>query len=188
MFLTQHDIAQTRDYTLNNLLGLSSACLEAGQRLTELISSHSRDTLYAGSKQLSQFGHGQVDNLTQFPAALWLEHSSRTSKLFGAAYEIIGETHKMLIHSAEAQVRVLDEVTCSSLDRLARNSPWEAAIALNTVRSTLESAEQALHGVSTAAICGVEQAEQEVQQLSAALDMEPGQKPKPAARSRSREN
>jgi len=188
MFLTQHDIAQTREYTLNNLLGLSSACLEAGQRLGELFSSHGRETLRAGSKQFSLFGHGQLEQLTQFPTALWLDHSTRASKLFGAAYEILGETQKMLIHGAETQVRVLDEVTCSSLNRMARNSPWEAAIALNTVRSTLESAEQALHGVSTAAIRGVEQAEQEVQQLSAALDMNPGQKAKPAARSRPREN
>lgn len=188
MFLTQHEISQSRDYTLNNLLGLSSACLEAGQRLSELFSSHGRDALYASSQQFSRFGHGQLDNLTHFPAALWLEHSSRTSKLLGAAYEIVGETHKMLIHSAEAQIRVADEMAYSSLDRLARNSPWEAASALKAVRCSLESAEQVMHGVSAAAIVSVDLAEQEVQQLSTAADEQTAQKPKAPARSRTKAN
>ena len=162
MFLHQHEIAQSRDYTLNNLLGLSSACLEAGQRLSELFSNHGRDTLYASSQQISQFGHGQLDQLTRFPAALWLEHSSRTSKLLGAAYEIVGETHKMLIHSAEAQIRVADEISYASLDRLARES--------------------------SATIDSIEPAGQEAQQTGNTLVEQTGQKPKAPARSRTRAN
>lgn len=152
MYLTQHEIAQSRDYTLNNLLGLSAACLNAGQRLAELFSSSGRDALHSGSKHVSQFGHGQLEALTQFPATLWLEHSARTSKLLGNAYEIVGETHKMLVHSAEAQVRIFDEMAFSSLKRLEKISPREAEVALQAVRSTLETAEQAMHGVSAEVI------------------------------------
>jgi len=188
MFLTPHEIAQGRDYTLNNLLGISTACLGASQRLSELLANGGRDALSSGSRHLAQFGHGQLEALTHLPSTLWLEHSTRTSKLLGSAYEIVGETHKMLIHSAEAQIRVLDQIAFSSLDRLSRNSPWEATIALSTMRSTLESAEQTLHGASSAAIETLELAELEVREFSQAQEEAPKQKPKTTSRSRTRAN
>lgn len=171
MFLHQHEIAQSRDYTLNNLLGISAACLEAGQRLSELFSSHGRDALHASSQQISQFSHGQLDQLTRFPATLWLEHSSRTSKLLSATYEIVGETHRMLFHSAEAQVRVADEITYASIDRLTRTSQMPAA-------------EQTRHSVSSTS--HIEPADG--QQIDCAIDEQTGQKPKAPARSRTRAN
>lgn len=188
MFLTSHEIAQSRDFTLNNMLGLSSACLDASHRLSQLLASSGRDALHAGSKHFAQFGHGQLETLTHFPAALWLEHSSRTSQLLGNAYEILGETHKMLTHSAEAQIRVLDEITYSSLDRLTRNSPWETAVALKAMRGSLETAEHGWRGVDAAAIGALEMAEQEVQHIAETLSAPPEQKPKATARSRSKAN
>jgi len=188
MYLTQQEIAQTRDYTLNNLLGLSAACLNASQRLAELFSSSGRDALYSGSKHFTQFGHGQLEALTQFPATLWLEHSARTSKLLGTAYEIVGETHKMLVHGAEVQVRVLDEVACSSLKRLEKSSPWEAEIAIHAVRSTLETAERAMHDVDAVATGDRETNLAEIQPTDENLSETTPSKSKPAARSRSKTN
>jgi hypothetical protein len=188
MYLTQQEIAQTRNYTLNNLLGLSAACLSASQRLAELFSSSGRDALYSGSKHFAQFGHGQLEALTQFPATLWLEHSARTSKLLGNAYEIVGETHKMLVHGAEAQVRVLDEVACSSLKRLERSSPREAEIAIQAVRSTLETAEQAMHDVNAVVIGNCEASQTELQPTDENLTENTPNKNKPGSRSRSKAN
>ena len=39
MVLTAQEIANTRNHTLNNLLGLSGACLEASQRLSQLLTA-----------------------------------------------------------------------------------------------------------------------------------------------------
>lgn len=186
MFLTAQQIAEGRDYTLNNLLGMSAACLQASQRLSELLASSSREALHAGTQHMSQIGHGQLENLTRIPATLWLEHSSRSSKLLGNAYEIVGETHKMLVHSSEAQMRVVDGIAFASIDRLSRNSPWEAMLALQTARSTLESAEQGLRGASSAVIEQIERSEQEIQQFTEALQETNRQKPKATPRSRSK--
>lgn len=166
MFLSPELVTQTQEHTLNNLLGLSSTCFSASQRLSDLFSAAGRDALHHGSKQFAQFGHGQLDSLTSFPSTLWLENSVRTTKLLDAAYEILGETHKSLIQSAEAQVRAFDQIVFATISRAAKNSPWEGEIALAAMRTTLKSAERTLHGMSAAAIETVDLAENQVHQIS----------------------
>ena len=53
MYFTQQEIAQSRDDTLNNLLGISTACLGASQRLSELLANGGRDALSSGSRHLA---------------------------------------------------------------------------------------------------------------------------------------
>lgn len=184
MFFTAQQIAESRELSLNNLLGASTACLEAGQRLNELLANSGRDALHSGGQHHSRFGHGQGDVLLQLPATLWLEHSARLGCLLGGACEILGETHKALIQNGEAQIRALDDIAFASLDRLAWNSPQEAAAALKTVRHTLESVEQGVHSASAAALGSLELAGQEIQQIIEAHPENTEQKPKASVRSR----
>lgn len=156
MLLSAHEIAHSREHALNNLLGLSAACIEAGQQLSEIIAATGRDALHHGSKHWAQFGHGQIESLAQFPATAWLENSSRTSRLLDNALAILGHTHKAMIRNAEAQVRVFDELTFATINRLARSSPWEIEIGLQAMKATLQAAESGLHDISTAAIDSVE--------------------------------
>lgn len=169
MFLSAHEIARSRDHALSNLLGASEACLEAGQRLSELFSATGREAIHHGSKHWSLIGHGQVETLTQFPATLWLENSARTSRLLDKALEILGEAHKAMIRSAEAQVRAADELVFASLNRATRSSPWEVEIGLRAMKTTLETAESTLQGINAAAIETVDLAEKEVHQLAASV-------------------
>ncbi len=168
MFLYANDIAQGREHTLNNLREFSSTCFAAGHRLSELWSTAGRDAVLHSHKQWAILGHDQLENATQFPAPLWLEHSVRVSKLLDSAFEIMSEAHKALIRTAETQVRVFDQIVFASLQHAEKSSPWEAEIALRAMRTTLETAEQTLHDVSAAAIETVELAEQESHQLAAA--------------------
>lgn len=188
MYLTPHEIAQGREHALNNLLGLSTACLEAGQRFSELFASAGRDTLHAGSQHLNRFGHGQLDNLSHFPADFWCEHSARSSKLLDQACAIVGDTHKMLILSAEAQLRAVDEMLLAGLERAAKSGPWESEIALNALRTSWQTAGNTLRGMSIAAVDTVTLAEQEVHQIADHLADAPEQKPKAPTRSRSKAN
>ncbi|MDP3537477.1 MAG: hypothetical protein Q8S26_02105 [Azonexus sp.] len=169
MFLTPQQITQTRDHTVLNFLELSSAYFEAGHRLSELMASAGRETLQHGSKHFSQLGHGQLDTMTHFPATLWLEGSTRQSRLLDNACTIISEAQKALIQSTEAQVRVLDRIIFTSINRVAKTAPWEGEIALNTMRSAMQSAELALHSISAAAVDTVELAEQEVHLVTESL-------------------
>lgn len=180
MFLSAHEIAESREHALNNLLGLSQACIEAGQRLSQLLSSTSREAIHHGSKHWSLFGHSRQESVNQAPFTAWLENAARASRMLDSTLEIIGETHKAMIRSAENQVRVFDEIAFASINRAARSSPWEAEIALNAMKSTLQSAEQTLHGISVAAIETVDLAEREVHQAAATIA-----ESKPAARKRS---
>lgn len=169
MLFSPQQVAHTRDHTLLNLLELSSACFEAGQRFSELLATASRDALHHNSKHFTQFGHGQIDTMTNFPANFWLDSSARHSRLLDSTCEIFGEAHKALIQSAEEQVRVFDKVIFSTLNRVAKATPWEGEIALNTMRTVLESAEQTLHGMSVTAVKTVDIAEQEVHQITESL-------------------
>ena len=74
-----------------------------------------------------------------------------------------------MIEAAEAQVRVFDEIVLASIARVSNFSPRESEMAFDAMRSTLESAEHTLHGLSNAAIQTVELAEQEIHQLSDSL-------------------
>src|SRR5574343_17600 len=179
MILSAQEIAHSREHALNNLLDLSSACIEAGQRLSTIYTHAGRDAIHHGGRQWSQFGHGQLDALTQLPASLWLEHAGRVGHLLEQTLDIVGETHKAMIRTAEAQIRAFDELTFASINRAAKSSPWEGEVALNALRTTLQGAEQTLHGMSEAAIDSVTLAEQELHQVTQVLSEE-----KPAPRRR----
>ncbi len=185
MYLTTHEIAQTREHALNNLLGLSSACFEAGRRFSELFSASSRDAIQHGSKHCSLLGHGQIESMTQFPATLWVEQTARAARMLDGALEILGETHKAMIRSAEAQVRVFDEIAFATINRASKSSPWEAEVALRAMKTSLETAENSLAGMSAAAIETVNLAEQEGHQVAEALADQPGPaRKRPAVRKR----
>ena len=173
MYVSQELLHHSREQTLNNLLGLSTACLNASQRLSEVFAAASRDTLHHGSRQLAQFSHGQVDSLAQFPTVLWLEGSARHSRLLDAASTILAETHETLIRTAEAQVRLFDQLVYSWIRHAENSSPWEGEIALAALRTSLESAETTLHGMSAAAIGTVQLAENNVHQVTENLTENP---------------
>lgn len=186
MYLTPQQVAQTRDHTLSNLLGLSAACLEASRRFSELLASTGRESLHHSSRHLALFGHGQLDALSHFPATLWLEGSSRQSRMLDNAREIFGEAQKALIQTTESQVRVFDSIIFTSLGRLARNSPWEGEIALRAMRTVLETSEQSLHEISVAAVETVAPAGQEVHAITESLTEKKTPRKIPAPRPRAR--
>lgn len=189
MFLSSQEIAQSRERALSNLLGLSAACIEASQRLTELLSSTSRDALHHGSKHLTLVGDGQGEAMPQLPATAWLENTVRARRLLDSSLEILGETQKAMIRSAEAQIRVFDEMVFASINRASRSSPWEAEIALRTMKTTLQGAEETLHTMSAAAIQTVELAEHEAHQAVEALaESETVASKAPVARKRSKQS
>lgn len=188
MFLSAHQITESRDQTLNNLLDLSTACIEASQRLSTLLSGAGRDAIHHSSKNLTQFGHGQLDSIAHFPAAFWLESSAHHSRVLDHAYEIFGEAQKAIIQSAEAQVRVFDGIIFSSIRRAAKSSPWEGEVTLNLMRGTLEAAEQGLHQVSAAAVESVDQAGQEMRQITESLSENKPTRKRPGANSRTEKN
>jgi len=163
---TANEFSLPREQTLNNLLGMSSAWLGAGQRLTDLLATFGRDTLYLGSKQLTQFGHCQLDAPSNFPTSLWLESSIRNTRLIDATYQILGEAQQSLIHSAEAQVRVFDEIVSASINQLANGGPLEAQVGVTAERSMPDSAEHTMHNPNQPAMETLEMAENEVHQIS----------------------
>lgn len=166
MFLSSHEIARSREHALNNLLDLSSACIDAGQRFSELISSNSREAVQHGSRQFAQAGHGQLEAMTHFPTTVWLDSAARASRVLDGALVIMGEAHKAMIRNAESQVRMLDEIVFATINRATKTSPWEAEFALHAMKATLQSAEQTLHGISEAAIETVTLAEKEMHQTT----------------------
>lgn len=169
MFLSTEEIATSRQQAAGHALALMAAWMQAGQRLYALLSAASRDAVQHGNRQLAHLAHGQFEALNQQPALLWLDGSVRHSKLLDDACSILGEAHKALIQSAEAQIRVIDDTIFAGLRRASRLSPWEVAVVLRTWRTALESSEETLHGVSEAASETIDLAEREIHQVSASL-------------------
>lgn len=173
MYLTAQDIAASRDRTLNVMLGYSSTCLETSQRLTELLLTASRDSLQQRSRHWSQLGHGQWETACQFPATLWLETSNKNGQFLDQWMDIVGDAHKSLIRSTEAQIRALDQIIFASLRHSKAWSPWEAEIVLDAMKASLAAGESSLHSASTAALERIERAEQEGHQIAANFTEKP---------------
>lgn len=167
MYLSSHEIARSRDHVLSNLLSLSEASLEAGQRLSALCSSSSREAIEQIGKEFSQLEAGRLESIPLFPAALWLDNAARASQAFDHSLDILAEAQKAAILSADANVRIVDEIFFSSLNRAIRNSPWEFEFGLRAMRSSLETADAALHDMSVSAIETVERLENEGHQTAA---------------------
>jgi len=172
MFVTRHQIAQTRDSALLNLLGLSSVCIDASQRMSDLMAEASRKRLDHGSQHLDVLMRGEFDSIAAVGKSYLLDQVQAT-QFVDQIYEIVSNTHKAMIETAEAQIRIFDEIVFAGIDRAKNFSPWEAEIALGAMRSTLVSAESTLRGMSTAAIQTVELAEQEVRQFSESFAEKP---------------
>ena len=168
MLLSSHKIAQTQEHALSNLLGVSSACLDAGQRMNELLAAESRASLNRSSQHLSQISAGNFDPLVETIRVLG-QGSSDSSPFIEQFFEILGSAHKAMIAAAAAQVRVFDEIVFASLSRVSNFSPRETEMVFDAMRSTLEGAERTLNDMSNAAIQTVELAELEIHQLSDSL-------------------
>ena len=173
MFLSSQQITQSRDHTLNNLLELSLAGVEASRRWSALLSGMSRDAMDLSRQTFTRLGqahsHGQPESIAHFPTAFWQESSARHSRLLDHAFEIFGEAHKAVLQSSEAQVQIVDEAIVACIRRAAKSSPREGEIALDLMRDTLASAKQSMHAANTVAIESIDMAEHEVHQIAESL-------------------
>lgn len=166
MFLSAHEIAQSRERTLNNLLELSTVCLQASQQLSAAFSLASRESIRYGSQHWPVLGEDLADSPAPWPAMLWLEHTSRAGRAVNHALAIVGEIQKAIIRSAEAQVRILDAMAFATINRANRSSPWETRLALTAMKTSLQSAEDTLGEISEVAIETVKLAENEIHQVT----------------------
>ena len=179
MFLSSHEIARSREHALNNILELSTACLDASQSFSELFSSSSREAFQTGGSHWSYLGDGKIGNMNQMPATALLENAARVGRMLDGTLKIIGETHKAMIRSAESSIRVVDEVVFATINRATKTCPWEAELPLRLMKAGLQSAEHGLHDISSAAIETVTQTEEKIHQATETITAS-----KPAPRKR----
>lgn len=151
MLLTSHQIERSREHSLNNLLGFSGACFDAGQRMLELLTD-------ARSESFNRLGagHGALESAT-------------VARFIDQVYEIAGDTQKAVIETTEVQIGIMDMMLFAAIDRVSQSSPWEGVVALKAVRATVESAEQTLLGISNSTIQAVESVEQDVHQVAESI-------------------
>lgn len=188
MYLSAQDIANSRVHSLHNLLGLSSTCLQASQRLIDLLGNISRDSVQRTSKHWANLGHGQVDSLVGFPAALWLDGLAHSNQLMESATMIFGEVHKDMIRNTEAQVRVFDEIVFASIRHTRKSSPWETGMLLDTAQTSLHAAEQTLSKVSRAAIESIDSTGKSVQEIAQTLTSDGTRSKRPSVRNTASDN
>ena len=161
--------AGAREKALNSLFDLSATWFDASQRLTGIYASAGRETVHQASRQLAGFGHGQVDSLTHFPAALWLEAGARSARLFDASLVVVAESHRALLQASETQIRLFDEVVSSLAGQAMLGTPWESRVALSALRTTLETAERTMHGMGSATAESLAMAEAGAHRISEQL-------------------
>lgn len=177
MFLSSQQITQSREHTLNNLLELSLAGVEASQRWSELLSGMSRQAMDFSRQTVAHLAsalpqadsHGQPESIANFPTVFWQESSARHSRLLDHTFDIFGEAHKALLQSTETQMQIVDEAIVACIRRAAKSSPREGEIALDLMRDTLASAKQSLHAANAVAIESIDLAEQEAHQIAETL-------------------
>jgi hypothetical protein len=179
MFMSSYKIMQTRELALNNLHGISLACLDARRRMSELFSARSRAGLKSHSRQMEVINGVGFDSLAD-TIRLMSNDKTESSQFVEQYFQILSDTHKAMIEAAEAQVRIFDEVILANISRVSKFSPRETEVAFDAMRTTLEDAERTLHNMGNAAIQTVDLAGQEIHQLTDSFS-DSGQKPIRAA-------
>lgn len=165
MYLATHEINATHENTLDNLHLATNACLEAGERLTGLFFSSGRSAL------ARHFDH--LASRSQSPAAplqdsLHQWHStvhSQSALLLRESWSIFGQTNHALLQAAKAQIQNVDRVLAATLDRAAKDSPVEGAIALTAFRSAIQNMEATLTTLAEAAIQSADSLEEQVEEV-----------------------
>jgi len=150
MLLSAHEIAQGRERTLHNLFTLSATGVRIAQQWTALLAAAGRDGFRHGIPPFPQSGFDLA--AAQWPMSWWLDNLARAGQLLDQGLAVCGDAQKALIHSADQQLRIIDSLAISAINRASRSSPWEAEVALQAMKSSLQAAEQAVHEISQAAL------------------------------------
>lgn len=185
MYFAPHEVAQTREQFLNNLIATSTACIEAGERLTGLFMRSGRALVESGSEQAQKLLQGG-DPLKVPAEVLGGDLKLAPARMFEELFDIFGDTHAALLRVAESQLRACDRLLAGALDRAARSSPWEGEVALRVMKTHLQTAENAVHSLTTASIQTVELAENQVREVAASLEEAAAPAPAPARPARRR--
>ncbi len=172
MFVSAFEIAQSRQHTLNNLLGFSHTCLDAGQRWNAAFTGHLRQLLARRGECVA------IVSPSDFTEH-YRQDSAQSSALFEESLAILGDVHQAMISHAETQVRVFDEIAFALIRHAEQSSPWESILALNILKTTLTSAENTLHEMGVATSETLALAEQETQQLIETMQPAPRKRASP---------
>jgi hypothetical protein len=167
VLLSPQELSVTRERVLNNMLTLSVACIESGRQLSAALASAGRSNAEQGRKQWGQLESISPEAAAQLPTVFWLDGLAGTSRLLDEAMMIFAETQKAVIRSAEVQIRIFDAMAVAAIERLRKTTPWEAEPALDVMRQSLESVEQAVHELSATAMQTVDRVENEIQDTAA---------------------
>lgn len=169
MYLAAHEINATHENTLANFQVASNAYLEAGERLTSLLFSTGRQALERHLGHLAQRGQSPAaplgDSLQQWQNSV----HSQSSLLLRESWSIFGQTNHALLQAAKAQIQNVDRVLAATLDRAAKDSPAESAIALTAFRSAIQNMEATLATLAEAAIQSADILEEQVEEVATAV-------------------
>lgn len=184
MYVTPNEIREVRHNSLQLFSDFSHTCLDAGSRLSDLFVQNGRQLLEWNRGFIGKvdFGFGQqsgealADMLPAHPFG-------KPTQLQGEFYGILEDIFKALLQATQAQVRICDQLVMYAIEHGSRASPWEGQLMLDTLRTTLQSAESALHNITDAAIANAEFAEQQMKEMAEeAESAQPAKKPAPRKR------
>lgn len=152
MYLSTHDVAQSRERALNDMQEFVVACVQAGHQLTMAVASAGRDGLRLGAHSMYLGRPEQALDMAQWPVAWWLDSAARAGSLVDEAWRVFGDTQKALIRSVQQQVRIVDDLAIVAISRAYKACPEGLEPALTALHDSLQTLERALHVLSEAAI------------------------------------
>lgn len=151
-------LVANRIAALDGFAEMSSILLHASERYVALGAASGKRVIDSADPVDGQTGDAWLQPFAAFAS----------SDLLQEACAITCETHGALIGAAEAQVRRVDQMVRGMLQHGADWSPWEGAIALQALGSSLNSAERTIHEMTEVANQTLEIAEQEARLMAAA--------------------
>ncbi len=166
MYLAASEINATHEHTLRNIQAATNAYLDASERLTNLFLGSSRSALERGLEHLTNPAAAKAALTAPWGETL----KSRSSEAIRESWNIFGQTNHALLQAAMAQLQNLDRVLAATLDRAAKDSPVEGAIALTTFRSAIQNVEATLATLAEVAIQSVDVLEEEIAEVATTLE------------------
>lgn len=175
MFLPPATILKSRIHLLHNFAEITSAQLDTVERVSELFADAARanlDHMGQRNEQFKEAGFAPSADKSSEPK----REMQIALQFVDEMFKIAGDSHKALIKTTEAQIRIVDEIIFAAIARVSNFSPREIEGGFETINIALKGAEETLHEVSSAAIHTVELSEEEFHQASLMTSEAPSRK------------
>ncbi len=166
MYFSPNEVANTHHQIIDHLHGATRVFLDTTEQLASLGFRASRARIAQGAKQASDLATPKDTLESTFLPGHWLnERQSMLAESTEELMHILIQSNQAMIDASQANLRMLDRVLVSGLERDERSAPLELGFAFGLLKRSIWRTESTLDGLATTVAKSVSNVGKQVEQV-----------------------